>query len=143
MNMEMTRTFERMDKDKAWDILVEYMWGNEEAHWIEEGRPNDHIFIALKSLNRFLFCLSKQEEDMEMTRDELNKMTKRELIEHSSQYGVHPNRKDIPKGMLIDLIIHHRFNRPPPKRVVMQRRTLRFSSPPTEDELKQLDEMMD
>ena len=53
---------------------------------------------------------------MEMTRDELNKMTKRDLIEHSSQYGVHPNRKDIPKGMLIDLIIHHGFNRPPPKR---------------------------
>ena len=76
---------------------------------------------------------------MEMTRDELNKMTKRELIEHSNQYGVHPNRKDIPKGMLIDLIIHHGFNRPPPKRVVMQSRTLRFSSPPTEDELKQLD----
>ena len=77
--------------------------------------------------------------NMEMTRDELKKMTKRDLIEHSNQYGVHPNRKDIPKGMLIDLIIHHGFNRPPPKRVVMQRRTLWFSRPPTEDELKQLD----
>ena len=54
--------------------------------------------------------------NMEMTRNELNKMTKRDLIEHSNQYGVHPNRKDIPKGMLIDLIIHHGFNRPPPKR---------------------------
>jgi hypothetical protein len=119
MNMEMTREIKMMDKDKAWDKLVEYMWESEEAHWIEEGRPNDHIFIALKSLNRFLFCLSKQEEDMEMTRDELNKMSKRELIEHSSQYGVHPNRKDIPKGMLIDLIMHHGFNRPPPKREYM------------------------
>ena len=124
----MTREIKMMDKDKAWDKLVEYMWENEEAHWIEEGRPNDHIFIALKSLNRFLFCLSKQEEDMEMTRDELNKMTKRELIEHSSQYGVHPNRKDIPKGMLIDLIIHHGINRPPPKREYM-----------CEGELNQLD----
>ena len=113
--MEMTRKIKMMDKDKAWDKLVEYMWENEEAHWIEEGRPNDHIFIALKSLNRFLFCLN-QKQKMEMTRAELNKMTKRDLIEHSSQYGVHPNRKDIPKGMLIDLIIHHGFNRPPPKR---------------------------
>jgi len=52
----------------------------------------------------------------EMTRDELNKMTKRDLIEHSKQYGVSPNRKDIPKGILIDLIIKEGFNRPPPKR---------------------------
>ena len=107
MNMEMTRTFERMDKDKAWDKIVEYMWENEEAHWIEEGRPNDHIFLALASLNRFLFCLNKKkEQEMEMTRKELNKMTKRELIEHANGYGVHPNREDIPKRMLIDLIIH-------------------------------------
>ena len=77
--------------------------------------------------------------NMEMTRDELNKMTKRDLIEHSNQYGVHPNRKSIPKGLLIDLIIHHGFNRPPPKREVMQRRTLRFNRPPSEAELNQLD----
>ena len=61
--MEMTRTFERMDKDKAWDILVEYMWENEEAHWIEEGRPNDHIFIALKTLNRFLNTTIEDDSD--------------------------------------------------------------------------------
>ena len=115
----MTRTFERMDKDKAWDILVEYMWENEEAHWIEEGRPNDHIFIALKSLNRFLFCLSKQEEDMEMTRDELNKMTKRDLIVHLKQHGKRPNRQSMIKGHIIDLIIQEGFNRPPPKREYM------------------------
>ena len=108
----MTRQFEMMDKDKAWDKLVEYMWENEEAHWIEEGRPNDHIFIALKSLHRFLFCLNKKkEQEMEMTRKELNKMTKRELIEHANGYGVHPNREDIPKRMLIDLIIHHGMTR--------------------------------
>ena len=52
--MEMTREIKMMDKDKAWDKLVEYMWENEEAHWIEEGRPNDHIFMSLRTLNRFL-----------------------------------------------------------------------------------------
>ena len=64
------------------------------------------------------------EQEMEMTRDELNKMTKRELIEHSSQYGVHPNRKDIPKRMLIDLIMHHRFNKPPPKESIRAKANL-------------------
>ena len=52
-----------MDKDKAWDKLVEYMWESEEAHWIEEGRPNDHIFIALKSLNRFLNTTIEDDSD--------------------------------------------------------------------------------
>ena len=45
------------------------------------------------------------EQEMEMTRDELNKMTKRDLIEHLKQHRVKPNRQSILKGRLIDLII--------------------------------------
>ena len=52
----------------------------------------------------------------EMTRDELNKMTKRDLIEHIAKHGKKPQRKSILKGNLIDLIIKEGFNRPPPKR---------------------------
>ena len=56
------------------------------------------------------------EQEMEMTRDELNKMTKRDLIEHIAKHGKKPLRKSILKGNLIDLIIKEGFNRPPPKR---------------------------
>ena len=56
------------------------------------------------------------EQEMEMTRDELNKMTKRDLIEHIAKHGKKPQRKNILKGNLIDLIIKEGFNRPPPKR---------------------------
>ena len=56
------------------------------------------------------------EQEMEMTRDELNKMTKRDLIEHIAKHGKKPQRKSILKGNLIDLIIKEGFNRPPPKR---------------------------
>ena len=69
--MEMTREIKMMDKDKAWDKLVEYMWENEEGHWIEEGRPNDHIFIALKTLNRFLNTTI--EDDSDSDDDDKNK----------------------------------------------------------------------
>ena len=55
------------------------------------------------------------EQEMEMTRDELNKMTKRDLIEHIAKHGKKPLRKSILKGNLIDLIIKEGFNRPPPK----------------------------
>ena len=55
------------------------------------------------------------EQEMEMTRDELNKMTKRDLIEHIAKHGKNPLRKSILKGNLIDLIIKEGFNRPPPK----------------------------
>ena len=55
------------------------------------------------------------EQEMEMTRDELNKMTKRDLIEHIAKHGKKPQRKSILKGHLIDLIIKEGFNRPPPK----------------------------
>ena len=51
---------------------------------------------------------------MEMTRDELNKMTKRDLIVHLKQHGKRPNRQSILKGRLIDLIIEGGFNKPPP-----------------------------
>ena len=54
------------------------------------------------------------EQEMEMTRDELNKMTKRDLIEHIAKHGKKPQRKSILKGNLIDLIIKEGFNRPPP-----------------------------
>ena len=54
--------------------------------------------------------------EMEMTRDELNKMTKRDLIEHLKQHRVKPNRQSILKGRLIDLIIEGGFNKPPPKK---------------------------
>ena len=53
---------------------------------------------------------------MEMTRDELNKMTKRDLLEHIAKHGKKPQRKNILKGNLIDLIIKEGFNKPPPKR---------------------------
>ena len=53
---------------------------------------------------------------MEMTRDELNKMTKRDLIEHLKQHRVKPNRQSILKGRLIDLILKGGFNKPPPKK---------------------------
>ena len=55
------------------------------------------------------------EQEMEMTRDELNKMTKRDLIEHIAKHGKKPQRKSILKGNLIDLIIKEGFNRPPPE----------------------------
>ena len=58
----------------------------------------------------------EQEMEMEMTRDELDKMTKRDLIEHIAKHGKKPQRKNILKGNLIDLIIKEGFNRPPPKR---------------------------
>ena len=56
------------------------------------------------------------EQEMEMTRDELNKMTKRDLIVHLKQHGKRPNRQSMLKGHIIDLIIDEGFNRPPPKR---------------------------
>ena len=85
---------------------------------MDRGRPTERPHLPRPRIPKQipLLLVKKKEKVLEMTRDELNKMSKRELIEHSSQYGVHPNRKDIPKRMLIDLIMHHRFNRPPPKR---------------------------
>ena len=56
------------------------------------------------------------EQEMEMTRDELNKMTKRDLMEHLKQHGQKPNRQSILKKNLINLIIKGGFNIPPPKR---------------------------
>ena len=55
------------------------------------------------------------EQEMEMTRDELNKMTKRDLILHLKQHGKRPNRQSMIKRHIIDLIIKEGFNRPPPK----------------------------
>ena len=55
------------------------------------------------------------EQEMEMTRDELNKMTKRDLIEHIAKHGKKPQRQSILKGNLIDLIMKEGFNRPPPE----------------------------
>ena len=54
------------------------------------------------------------EQEMEMTRDELNKMTMRDLIVHLKQHGKRPNRQSMIKGHIIDLIIQEGFNRPPP-----------------------------
>ena len=54
--------------------------------------------------------------EMEMTRKELNKMTKRDLIENLRQHGKKPNPPSILKRNLIDLIIKEGFNKPPPKR---------------------------
>ena len=53
--------------------------------------------------------------EMEMTRDELNKMTKNALTEHLEQHGMKPNSKSILKRSLIDLIIKGGFNKPPPE----------------------------
>ena len=89
--MEMTREIKMMDKDKAWDKLVECMWENEEAHWIEEGRPNDHIFIALKTLNIFL---NGEDEDDSDSDDE---------PEHDKR--IEESELDRKAQQLIDLII--------------------------------------
>ena len=56
------------------------------------------------------------EQEMEMTRDELNKMTKRDLTEHVDQHGKRPNRQSTLNKSLIDIIRKEGFNRPPPKR---------------------------
>ena len=56
------------------------------------------------------------EPEMEMTRDELNKMTKRALLIHVDQHGKKPNHQSILIGNLINLIIKGGFNKPPPKR---------------------------
>ena len=55
-------------------------------------------------------------QEMEMTRDELNKMTKRDLTEHVDQHGKRPNRQSTLNKSLIDIIRKEGFNRPPPKR---------------------------
>ena len=89
--MEMTREIKMMDKDKAWDKLVEYMWENEEAHWIEEGRPNDHIFIALKTLNRFLNGEVEDDSDSDNEDEDDKRIEESELDTKAQQ--------------LIDLII--------------------------------------
>ena len=59
------------------------------------------------------------EQEMEMTRDELNKMTIAQLKLHLKQHGKRPNRQSMIKGHIIDLIIQEGFNRPPPKREYM------------------------
>ena len=56
------------------------------------------------------------EQEMEMTRDELNKMTIAQLKLHLKQHGKRPNRQSMIKRHIIDLIIQEGFNRPPPKR---------------------------
>ena len=50
----------------------------------------------------------------EITRDELNKMIKKQLMDHLEQHGMTPNSKNIRKPDLIDLTIKGGFNRPPP-----------------------------
>ena len=55
------------------------------------------------------------EQEMETTRDELNKMTKEALLEHLDQHGKKPNRQSILKRNLSDLIIKGGLNKPPPK----------------------------
>ena len=59
------------------------------------------------------------EQEMEMTRDELNKMTIAQLKLHLKQHGKRPNRQSMIKRHIIDLIIQEGFNRPPPKREYM------------------------
>ena len=39
---------------EAWTNLVEYMGATERNHWIENGRPNDHIYNDFRTINRFL-----------------------------------------------------------------------------------------
>ena len=101
--MEMTREIKMMDKDKAWDKLVEYMWENEEAHWIEEGRPNDHIFIALKTLNRFLNTTIEDDSDSD-SEDEDDSDSDDEP-EHEHDKRIEESELDRKAQQLIDLII--------------------------------------
>ena len=101
--MEMTREIKMMDKDKAWDKLVEYMWENEEAHWIEEGRPNDNIFIALKTLNRFLNTTIEDDSDSD-SEDEDDSDSDDEP-EHEHDKRIEESELDRKAQQLIDLII--------------------------------------
>ena len=71
--------------------------------------------------------------EMEMTKDELNKMTKNALLEHVGQHGMKPNNKSISKRNLIELIIQRGFNKPPPKRE---------KSEPTKEERKAWNSIM-
>ena len=89
------------DKDKAWDKLVEYMWENEKAHWIEEGRPNDHIFMSLRTLNRFLN--GEVEDDSDSDDEDEDPSDDEDEPEHDKR--IEEIELDRKKQQLIDLII--------------------------------------
>ena len=102
----MTKEIKMMDKDKAWDKLVEYMWENEEAHWIEEGRPNDHIFIALRTLNRFLNTTIEDDSDSDSEdEDDSDSDSEDEDDSDSDDKRIEESELDRKAQQLIDLII--------------------------------------
>lgn len=39
--------------------LIQYVWEDEEAHWEEAGRPDNHIFVKIKKLNDWLAGVTK------------------------------------------------------------------------------------
>ena len=39
--------------------LIQYVWEDEEAHWEEAGRPDNHIFVKFKKLNDWLAGVTK------------------------------------------------------------------------------------
>ena len=34
--------------------VVDYLWHDEEKHWEEDGKPRNHIFIAVRRINNWL-----------------------------------------------------------------------------------------
>lgn len=39
--------------------LIQYVWEDEESHWEESGRPDNHIFVKIKKLNDWLAGVTK------------------------------------------------------------------------------------
>lgn len=39
--------------------LIQYVWEDEEVHWEEAGRPDNHIFVKIKKLNDWLAGVTK------------------------------------------------------------------------------------
>ena len=103
MEMEMTRDeLNKMKKNaliEAWTNLVEYMWDTEKDHWKEEGRPNDHIFVSLRTLNRFL----NDEDDSDSDDEDEDPSDDEDEPEHDKR--IEEIELDRKKQQLIDLII--------------------------------------
>ena len=42
------------------EVLIQYVWEDEEANWEEAGRPDNHIFITIRALNDYLAELTEK-----------------------------------------------------------------------------------
>lgn len=37
--------------------VVDYLWADEEKHWVESNRPKDHIFVNLRNIREeMVYC---------------------------------------------------------------------------------------